>query len=581
MTQATLFERRLRITTGLILATYIILHLSNHSIGLISLGAMDSARIVLTSFWRSNIGQFLLYGSLITHFLLGLWSLLRRRTLKIPRWELTQLIFGLSLIPLLAGHIAATWGTRFFLEAELSYTSVLTYMFSDNWFWIRQLLLICVAWTHVCIGLHFFFRLFASYRKFAVYFYPLALILPLLAIVSIARTSVDLDLWKFDKAISASSGIKPVQDDYSDSYSDDYSDSYSNDGPTADEKLENRSFFHNGILGTFWGLLCLTLLARFLRNRWIKSKSNYSLKLLNGRSVEILPNHSILEALRVCNISHTSICGGRGRCTTCRVRICDESMGKLAPPIGLEAHALDRINAAPNVRLACQCRPTCDLKISPLVPPSLDVQASLKKANQECDERNIIAMFIDLRDSTKLAERKLPFDILFILNLFMAEMASAIENNNGHYAQFAGDGGMALFGLDGDLSSGALDALRCAKDMQKRLEQINQQLALELTLPLKMGIGIHCGEAIVGVMGPPIAPNLTAIGDNVNVAARLENQAGLLKCELVISSEVAKCSGINFDKFPATQVSLKGKRKKLSIHAIENIADIEGIKSAQ
>lgn len=601
MDQATIIERRLRIITGLILAAYIILHLSNHSIGLISLQVMDGVREVLTAFWRSIVGQILLYGSLITHFLLALFSLYRRKTLKLPKWELFQLVFGLCLIPLLAGHIAATWGTRTFLEAELTYTSVLTFMFSENWFWIRQYLLVFVAWVHVCIGLHFFLRLFGAYRKIAIFLYPLAIILPVAAIVSISQTASDLKLWNkaAPKVDSYGSGYgSDYGDDYSsssaDSYSSDYGSSYGNDygsggddysygtqdapsGLTPEEKLANRTLFHNSILAVFWGGLLLTLLLRRLRIRKQIKNGTFELRLASGRVLKMCSGNSILETLRFASISHASICGGRGRCTTCRVRVNEVRSGSLPEASPLEREALTRINADPNVRLACQCRPNCDLDVTPLVASEVDVQTSLKRAEEDCDERNVLAMFIDLRGSTKLAEQKMPFDILFILNLFMKEMSEAISESGGHYSQFAGDGGMALYGLNGDTKQGARNALKGALDMKKRLNRINKHLEMELEEPLKMGIGIHCGEAIVGMMGPPTAPNLTAIGDNINIAARLEGQAGLLSCELVISSEVATSAEIDFSKFLLQKVKLKGKRKSIEIHAIENLETIEAL----
>jgi len=171
MGNSTLFERRLRMITGLILATYLILHLTNHSLGLISLDAMERMREVITVFWRSIFGGALLYGSLITHFLLGLKSLYRRRTLKMATWEKWQIIFGLSIIPLLAGHIAGTWGSRYFLGTDLTYSSVLSYMFSEPRYVIRQFILLCIMWFHACIGLHFFFRLFAHYRNNLTLYY--------------------------------------------------------------------------------------------------------------------------------------------------------------------------------------------------------------------------------------------------------------------------------------------------------------------------------------------------------------------------------------------------------------------------
>ena len=277
----------------------------------------------------------------------------------------------------------------------------------------------------------------------------------------------------------------------------------------------------------------------------------------------------------MCDVPHASVCGGRGRCTTCRVRIEGASANALHKPTSLEQSALDRIHAAPNIRLACQCRPSDAIQITPLVLPHVEPEEILAKNNINCEERDVLAMFVDLRGSTDLAERKLPYDILFILNLFMSEMSEAIEKSNGHYAHFAGDGIMALYGLEDGIEKGCRDAMRAAVDMQKRLDQINENLASELDTPLKMGIGLHCGEAIVGLMGPPTSPNITAIGDNINTAARLEAHAGKMQCGLVLSQDVAKFAKCDLSKFPTEAAKLKGKRKSIDVIMIENILDVE------
>ncbi len=126
MTRLTLFERRLRTITGLILAIYIIVHLSNHILGLVSFEAMEAMRKFVTPFWRSWVGGILIYGSLLAHFGLALMSLYRRSSLSMPAWELAQLILGLAIIPLLAGHIAATWGARVLMGFNINYKFALT-----------------------------------------------------------------------------------------------------------------------------------------------------------------------------------------------------------------------------------------------------------------------------------------------------------------------------------------------------------------------------------------------------------------------------------------------------------------------
>ena len=121
----------------------------------------------------------------------------------------------------------------------------------------------------------------------------------------------------------------------------------------------------------------------------------------------------------------------------------------------------------------------------------------------EGSERLITAVFVDLRASTTLGETRMPYDVLFILNRFFAEMTKALAKTNGHYSQFTGDGLMAIYGLDaGDPALGPVQALRGAREMLARLDQLNVQMQAELRQPLRMGIGIHYGEAIVGSMGP-------------------------------------------------------------------------------
>ncbi|MBT7249083.1 MAG: adenylate/guanylate cyclase domain-containing protein, partial [Rhodospirillaceae bacterium] len=127
----------------------------------------------------------------------------------------------------------------------------------------------------------------------------------------------------------------------------------------------------------------------------------------------------------------------------------------------------------------------------------------------------------------------------FVLNQFFAELSRALEETNGHYAQFNGDGLMAIYGLSGDPGAGAKDALRGAQAMLRRIEGLNARLEGELSEGLRIGMGIHIGEAIVGSMGPPETPIVSALGDNVNIAARLESQTKEFGVPLVVSAAVA------------------------------------------
>ena len=173
------------------------------------------------------------------------------------------------------------------------------------------------------------------------------------------------------------------------------------------------------------------------------------------------------------------------------------------------------------------------------------VEGSLR-GGLEGSERLITVVFVDMRGSTSLGESKLPYDVLFILNRFFQEMSKAVAATNGHYSQFTGDGLMALYGLDAaDPTTGPADALRGAQAMLAGLGELNHQLRGELSAPLRIGIGIHYGEAIVGAMGPPRSQIITAIGDTVNTCARLESLTKDYDCVAIVSQQAAELAGLD------------------------------------
>jgi adenylate cyclase len=205
--------------------------------------------------------------------------------------------------------------------------------------------------------------------------------------------------------------------------------------------------------------------------------------------------------------------------------------------------------------------------VIPLLPPSAGPREALRPGGVTGKEVKGVFLFVDLRGSTKLGERNLPYDVVFILNEFFAEMAIALSTTKGRYSTFNGDGLMALYGLEGSFESGCRAAIAGAVEMFRRLEDLNARFAGELDEPLAMGIGIHGGNAIIGTMGPPATPILSAIGDNVNIAARLESETKILGMPLVISRVVADAAGIDLDKLSKAEASLKGRTETVSIYA--------------
>ena len=539
--------RLVRLVTGLIVALFVVGHFSNHSLGVVSIEAMDRMRAMGAMWWRSPVGTVLLYGSLLTHFGLALVSLYRRTTLRMPVWEAAQLVLGLAIPPLIIGHIVGTRLTWTLLGHNIGYERVVGLLWSSDWSIVRQSLLLLIVWAHLCFGLHYWLRVREWYRNVQPLAFAIALLLPALALSGFA--SAGFSLWP---SIDAVGGMQKYNVDLA--------------GMSEAERTRMAAW-RSGLEWAFWILLAGTLLARWLRTH---IGATYQLRLASGRVILAPVGRSVLEAIRDEGIPHASVCGGRARCTTCRVRVTD-GLAHLPPAARQEAQALGRIHAPPNVRLACQTRPTRDVTVTPLLPPNARPSSTLAAPSGALGrERPIVAMFVDLRDSTRIAESRLPYDVVFIMNQFFAEMHTALRITGGYYAQFRGDGLLALYGLQTDLPAACRAALAGAAEMQTRIERLSQSLADEMKTPLRIGIGINAGVAIVGTLGPPDAPIYSAIGDMVNTAARFEDMTKAFGCTMVVSAEALRQAGVDPGDAPQHQIRVRGKTERLTVYAVSD-----------
>ena len=282
----------------------------------------------------------------------------------------------------------------------------------------------------------------------------------------------------------------------------------------------------------------------------------------------------MLETLRDNGVPHAAVCGGRARCTTCRVMV-THGLDPLPEPGPEEAAALARIKASTGTRLACQIRPAESIAIMPLFAADAAAADGTVRGGLEGSERLITVVFVDLRGSTSIGEAKLPYDVLYLLNQFFHEMTRALTATRGHYSQFTGDGLMALYGLyESDPAHGAADALRGAHAMLSGLERLNRQLRNEMSQPLKIGIGIHHAEAIVGAMGPPKSQIITAIGDTVNTCARLESLTKEFNVPVVVSRQAAKAARLDTGGLTLHEVPVKGRVAKVEFYALETVPEL-------
>jgi adenylate cyclase len=300
-------------------------------------------------------------------------------------------------------------------------------------------------------------------------------------------------------------------------------------------------------------------------------RSRIRISYPDGREVQVPRGFSVLEASRFTRIPHASVCGGRGRCSTCRIRI-SHGISPLPPPSASEQRVLQRVGAPPNVRLACQLRPTGNISVTPLLPASAQPRDGYAQPSYLAGQERIIAvLFADLRTFTGIAEQKLPYDLVFLLNSYFESVGDAIASAGGIIDKFIGDGVMALFGVDSGPEEGCRQALTAAKIMVANVNALSRTLAEELSEPLKIGIGIHCGPAVVGRMGYGSTVHLTAIGDTVNVASRLQDLTKEYGCQLIISEQVAEQAGLAVSAFPRHELTVRNRREALAIFVVEDV----------
>jgi adenylate cyclase len=136
---------------------------------------------------------------------------------------------------------------------------------------------------------------------------------------------------------------------------------------------------------------------------------------------------------------------------------------------------------------------------------------------------------------------------------------------------------MALFGIDSGPATGSRQALAAARAMVERVNALSAELAGDLPTPLRIGIGIHAGPAVVGRMGWGESFYLTAVGDTVHVAARLEQATKDYAAELVVSEDVARHAALDLSHFPAHDLSVRNRTGRIAIRVIDRVANLPNV----
>jgi adenylate cyclase len=299
--------------------------------------------------------------------------------------------------------------------------------------------------------------------------------------------------------------------------------------------------------------------------------------LPDQRLVETDQVYTLLDASLEAGIPHTHVCGGNARCSTCRVMIL-EGQEHCSPRTPAEQELANQLGLDSAVRLACQTAIAGEGSIT-LRRLSLDAedlalffdQASGKIAPRMLGvEKQVAILFADIRGFTTFSEALPPYDVIYVLNRYFQRMAQVINRHGGTINVYMGDGLMALFGVDNP-DRAIEQAIRAGVEMLAAVEDLNPSLEMLYQHRLRIGIGVHYGGIVIGTIGDPKSPKMTAIGDAVNLASRIESANKKLGTMFLISEEAYQQTQSQVIVRECFQVQIPGKTGEYNLYEVVGV----------
>ena len=352
--------RRLRLVSGVVLFAYVVGHLANLSLGLVSLQTMEAARPAFMWLWQNPVGLALLYGSMVLHMVLGLLALYQRGTLRMSSSDSLQLVLALALPPLMILHLLGTRAASTIAEFQPTYP----WLMLIYWKWVpasglRQVLVVMAAWIHGCMGMYYWMHVQGWWPRWRGLLYPFAFLVPVAALLGFVEAGKETLALAEDESFMGSV--------------------FASVGELSEQTIATLVQTENRLIAMYMTILALVLVARAVRLRVGSGARTVQITYLDGPTVTAPVGLSLLEISHSQDVSHISMCGGKARCGTCRVRVVEggEHLSSANP---LEANTLGKMQAGSDVRLACQAipqvlRPGAALVIERLVPLDAEIES--------------------------------------------------------------------------------------------------------------------------------------------------------------------------------------------------------------
>ena len=234
----------------------------------------------------------------------------------------------------------------------------------------------------------------------------------------------------------------------------------------------------------------------------------------------------------------------------------------------------DRLGLADEVRLACQLRPEGDLRVRRLVLDETDLMMSSQLdravATRTGEVKIVTILFSDIVDFTSLSERLSPYDTMYLLNRYFVQAGDIIEENGGFIDNFVGDGLMAIFGVGGQPDA-PLRSVNAALQTLTAVDHMKPFFASMYDVDFDVRIGLHYGEVVIGSLGSIGHERLTAIGDVVNVASRVEAANKEAGTRLLISEALYDQVQDKVDSADFIRIRPRGTSDRITLHEIEGL----------
>ncbi len=540
-------RRDLRLISGLVMLLYIASHLANHALGLVSLDIAETVLAGAARFWRNPIVTVALYGAAGIHVGLAIVSVYERRTMRLPATELLRIALGFWLPVGLIGHAVTTRLEYELIGAPVTYARIVSDIWSRDGQWL-QMGVLAPGWLHGCLGLNFAFGRRPLWQRYRFVLFAGAILLPVLSALGFVEMGRELARQHLVEGASAMV-IAPAS------------------LAAANAAKASITPWRVGLLWGYFGVIGLAFAARGVRNLLEQRPGKIVTISYPDRVVQVPRGWSVLEASRAFHIAHVSSCGGRARCSTCRVKVVTDADACPAPEPD-ERATLERIEADADLRLACQLRPRGDISVIPLMR-SDEAVGRPKVVPLEAD-RDVVILLCEFANRRVLESDHLAHDVLFVFTRYAESACGAIHDAGGMVSYVGHDRICAIFGLHDGMARASRRALAACYDIGHALDSLNDGLDQRWGCKAKIVVSVHAGFAALSHIGQGLQ-TVIASGPAMEIAEELGTQALRLDKVFAISDAVFNAADLKIPNENALPFVFSRNAVTISAYAMDAI----------